>query len=273
MTVLVGGMRAMGAQSRWRQARASSPTARGALTTDFLRQPHRHVVPLGADGGRTSTTSSTAKSGEAKWTATRVDPGVRLRTPILRAYARGLRPGRRGRKSSCTTSSRHGPRSCTTTCSDSAGRALEVPASGADQIEQGGPGNLGAAFPVPRGPSAGIYVLRAVFRADCAGRADVLTQGAMMPCQILQRPGMGSCPASRGGRRERGWRCGRGTSTPTASAMNPQGHTLWNVPAGARPYLRAAVGKDPSRRPRRVREGPFRPPHRSTAPTRSIFAR
>ena len=115
MTVLVGGLRVLGANTA-----ASTDgvlTERpGQLTNDFFV----NLLDLG-------TVWSPAGSNdrfEAERRRQRVDRLARrpgLRVELRAACGRGgLRPGRRARRSSCTTSSPRGPRSWTTTASTSA---------------------------------------------------------------------------------------------------------------------------------------------------------
>jgi catalase-peroxidase len=107
MTVLVGGLRVLGAKRRQPRT-ASSPPAR-TLTNDFfvnLLDMGTEWKPRPHDGvfeGRDR------KTGEVKWTATRVDL-VFGSNSQLRALAE-VYASADARRSSCTTSSPPGPRS------------------------------------------------------------------------------------------------------------------------------------------------------------------
>ena len=108
MTVLVGGLRALGTNVGRHAARRLHRPARRA-DERLLRQPARHghgVEGVGVDGERLR--GPRPRTGEVKWTATAVDlvfgSNSQLRA-LAEVYARDER-----RRSSCATSSRPGTR-------------------------------------------------------------------------------------------------------------------------------------------------------------------
>ena len=73
MTVLVGGLRVLGANAAARRS-ASSPTTPGTLTNDFFV----NLLDLGTtwkptDGGRRRPFEGRDATGEVKWTGSRAD--------------------------------------------------------------------------------------------------------------------------------------------------------------------------------------------------------
>ena len=97
MTVLVGGMRALGRQRRRLEARRAHRPA-GHADERLLRQPARHGHRVEAVVGRrrTSTRAATARPATSKWTATAVDlvfgSNSQLRA-LAEVYAGGRRRG------------------------------------------------------------------------------------------------------------------------------------------------------------------------------------
>ena len=102
MTVLVGGLRALGANVGGRAARRPHRPPRGA-DERLLRQPARprhRVEGLGVDA-RTSTRSATSPSGERQVDRDRGRPGLRLELACSGRSPRSTRATTR-RRSSCT---------------------------------------------------------------------------------------------------------------------------------------------------------------------------
>ena len=121
MTVLVGGLRALGTNVGGTRARRPHRPPGGA-DQRLLREPARagHGVEGVGVRRRTSTRSATSATGEVRWTATAVDL-VFGSNSQLRAHRGGLRQRRRAGEVRRTTSSPPGSRSWTSTgstCAD-----------------------------------------------------------------------------------------------------------------------------------------------------------
>ena len=107
MTVLVGGLRVLGANHGG--SKAGVFTAGRAVEQRLLRQPGRHVDTAWRPTGDNAYEGRDRKTGDVNWTATRVD----LHSAPTRNCARSPRSTRKTtrRPSSCATSSPRGPRS------------------------------------------------------------------------------------------------------------------------------------------------------------------
>jgi len=94
MTVLVGGLRVLGANAG-KSSTASSPSGPETLSNDFFRQPARHGHRVAARRRRRGrpTRDATARTGAVKWTGTRVDLIFGSHSQ-LRAWPRSM-PARR----------------------------------------------------------------------------------------------------------------------------------------------------------------------------------
>ena len=110
MTVLVGGLRVLGANAGQVQARRLHQAA-GDADQRLLRQParHEHAMAAGRSAPKACSKAATARPSEVKWTGTRVDLIFGSHSQ-LRALAEVYASARLRRRSSSRTSSRPGPR-------------------------------------------------------------------------------------------------------------------------------------------------------------------
>jgi catalase-peroxidase len=109
MTVLVGGLRVLGANTQGSSLGVLTDRV-GVADQRLLRQParHRHEVDRHRRRPTTPSRAATGPTGESLDRHAR-RPGLRFQLRAARRR-RGLRQRRRGRRSSSTTSSRPGPR-------------------------------------------------------------------------------------------------------------------------------------------------------------------